>query len=271
MLHLIRPAAVAAALCATMAAAPAFAADGDKVAIKYKDLKIDFGSLHISVNLLGYELAGEGGGLVSSIMGAYELGNHLMVRAQTTFPLLGFLNDNGPFRAEAGISFHSFSIDVENENIQLSSRREGDMIHTESINVPALNRNSIGLDAGLMYRSNDVEVKSDGDNVVTRGYHLTAYAGLSTINASGYSIDAQGHGGFSNYRWINGGLDALFDITQTYDSDPDDAPGRFGGRLWGESIFGQDWGLSGRLEIGYMPGDMGFYIMASVGGGFHLF
>lgn len=239
---------------------------GERVGIQWKDMTVDFGNLHLSANLLGYELAAPDGGPISSLMGAFEFSDAFMVRGSAVFPMLGFLGaGDSPVRIEAGVSFHSTSLAVEMESLTLEQTESGDYVHTKSIQVPALNRNSIGVGAGLMFRNNGVETKVDGKDFEMRGTHLTAYVGVSSINAAGYALEAKGYGDFTNYRWTNGGADLLVDISQSYDKDPDEAPGRFGGRLWGETIFGRDMGLSARLEIGYMPGDMGFYLLASLG------
>jgi hypothetical protein len=239
---------------------------GERVSFEFKDMTIDFGNLHLSANLLGYELASPDGGPISGLMGAFEFGESFMVRGSAVFPMLGFLGaGDSPVRIEAGVSFHSTSVAMEMESVTLEQTESGDYRHTKSIKVPALNRNSLGVGAGLMFRNNGVETKVDGKDFQMRGTHLTAYVGVSSINAAGYALEAKGYGDFTNYRWTNGGLDLLVDVTQSYDKDPDDAPGRFGGRLWGETIFGRDMGLSARLEIGYMPGDMGFYLLAGLG------
>lgn|GEM_PF-3344598 len=267
-LQALRALALSTVLVPLAAGAAGPTPTGEKVNIQWKDATVDFGNLHISANLVGYELSSPDGGPVSSLMGAFELGDSLMVRGSAIFPMLGFLGaGESPVRIEAGVSFHTSSLKKEAESITLESHSDGDYVHTKSINVPVVNRNSYGLGAGLMFRNNGVETKVDGKNEDMRATHLTAYVGFSAINAAGYAIEAQGYGDFGSYRWLNGGLDLLVDITQSYDKDPDKDPGRFGGRLWAESILAQDWGISGRLEIGYMPGDMGFYLMASLGVG----
>lgn len=245
---------------------------GEKVRYGIKDVQTDFGRLHISANLLGYELSGDYDGLVTNLHGLFELGGALMVRAYTVFPFLGGVGSaKGPVRLEVGIGLHGTSIDVEIESVTLSQERIGDQIHTKSLPVPVLNRNSRGLGAGLMYRDNAVEVDVEERGRDTRGRFLTAYVGFSAINSAGYDLDIEGYSGsFFNYRWMSGGIDFLVDVIQEFGIEPSESANRFGGRLWTESIFGSVGGLSGRLEIGYMPGDTGFYFMAAIGGGIHL-
>lgn len=244
---------------------------GEKVGIDWKDATVDFGNLHVSANLLGYELSSPDGGPITSLMGAFELGDSFMVRGSVVSPMLGFLGaGKSPVRIEAGVSFHTSSLQKESESITIESHSDGDYVHTKSIDVPVVNRNSFGIGGGLMFRNNGVKTTVDGAKTEMRASHLTAYVGVSSINAAGYALEAKGYGDFSNYRWVTGGVDLLFDVIQSYDKDPDKDPGRFGGRLWAESILGQDWGLSGRLEIGYMPGDMGFYLLATLGIGLNL-
>lgn len=272
----VRPALFAAALLvATLPAAAAAAADpaptGAKVAYRWTEMSVDFGNLHLAANLLGYELAAPTGGPVSTLFGAFELSPHLMVKGVATLPLLGFIGaGESPFRLEAGLSFHGSRMDVEQETLVLEQTTDATHVRTKSMTVPVLNRNSVGVGGGLLFRRSGVESVVDGDERAMRASHLTLWAGVSTLNAAGYSLEAQGYGSFTNHRWTHAGLDLLFDVARTYDADPDADPSRFGGRLWAETIFGRTLGLSGRLEIGYMPGDSGWYMLASLGGGLNL-
>ncbi len=263
------------ALALALALAPASAAaqepTPEKVNVRITDQQIDYGNLHISFNVLGYQLSDPDAGFVTSLQGVFELGDALMVRAHLVTPLLfGVASSHAPVRLEAGAGFHRTTVDLEHESVTLESTRSGDMIHTKSVKIPVANRNSRGLGAGLILRDNPTEYEVDGDRFEGRSTHLTAYAGLSVLNSAGYSLDVEGYkASFFNYRWMNAGLDVLFDVVQSFDAEPDDA-GRFGARLWAESIFGKRAGLSGRLEIGYFPGETGFYMLASFGGGLHL-
>ncbi|MBL8785955.1 MAG: hypothetical protein JNJ59_13725 [Deltaproteobacteria bacterium] len=269
MRPLVTPLVLAAAvLCPTLA----HAADGEKVMVEMKDVQVDFGRLHLSVNLLGWEVSGAYDSLVTSVQGLFELNDHIFVRAHSTVPFLGFVgSSNGPVRLEAGVSFHSSKLEVEYESVTLESERSGDMIHTRSVQIPVPNKNSVGLGAGILYRDMRAEVTREDDEFLTRARHLTAYAGLSGLNSAGFEVKVEGYEtNFFNYRWFNGGLDVLFDIVQTFGVDPSKSAGRFGGRLWAESIFGPTAGLSGRLEVGYMPGETGWFFSASIGGGLHL-
>lgn len=245
---------------------------GEKVAIEFKDVKVDFGRLHISLNLLGWELGGAYDSLITSAQTVFELTDNFFVRGHTTVPFLGFVGSkNGPVRLEAGVSFHSSKLELEYESITLESHRSGDMIHTKSVQIPVPNKNSIGLGGGILYRDMRAEVEVEDNDVYSRARHLTVYAGLSALNSAGFDVKIEGYEtGFFNYRWFNGGLDVLFDLVQTFTVEPSDSAGRFGGRLWAESIFGPHGGLSGRLEIGYMPGETGWFFSASIGGGLHL-
>jgi hypothetical protein len=246
---------------------------GDKVRFRFKDITTDLGNLHIGVNLLGYQLSDPEGGLMSTVHALWELGEAFAVRVHAATPFLGALgSDEGPVRLEGGITLHRTTLDVETESVELERSQSGDTISTKYINVPVLNRNSLGLDAGVMYRDNAISTKIDGrEGVETRGRHLTLYAGIAAINSAGYDLDIEGYkSSFLNYRWMAAGVDALFDVVSSYGKDPDKDPGRFGGRLWAESVFGTSVGLSGRLEIGYFPGDAGFYLLASIGVGLNL-
>ncbi|MFO0744607.1 MAG: hypothetical protein U1F43_02900 [Myxococcota bacterium] len=263
-LALVAPAALAASSVAARAEDT-----GEKVEYHFTDATTDFGNLHLSANLLGYQLSSPGDGLVTTLNGIFELSQAFVVRAHAAFPfLVGVGSADGPVRLEGGIALHSTSFDVEMEQAEL----ERTDTQVKYINVPVVNRNSKGLGVGVIYRDNAVETKIGGkEGVDTRAQQLTLYAGLSTINSAGYSLSVKNHkGSFLNYRFVAAGLDALFDVVQSYGKKPDDAPGRFGGRLWAESIFGTTFGLSGRLEIGYFPGDTGFYLLASIGVGLNL-
>ncbi len=245
----------------------------DRVRINIKDVQTDFGNLHLSVNLLGYELGSNSDGVMSSVQGLFELGESFMVRAHAAFPFLGAVGSaKNPVRIEAGIGWHLTSFDVETEAVTLSQDYTGDYVNTKYVNVPVLNRNSRGLGVGLMYRDQEAGVTiADDDDVTTRSKALTAYLGFHFLNSAGYDLAVEGYdSSFFNYRWLNGGLDVLFDVVHDYNQEPTDDPNRFGGRVWAESIFGSVGGLSGRLEFGYMPGDVEWYFMASIGGGLHL-
>jgi hypothetical protein len=266
-------ATLSALLLAGALSSPASAAEtGEKVAIEMSDIKVDFGRLHLSLNIIGWELSGAYDALITSFQGLFELGDHMFVRGHMTMPFLGAVGSaKGPVRLEGGVSFHSSKLELEYESITVESERVGDMIHTKSVKIPVPNKNSIGLGAGLIYRDMRAEVDTGEDEVYTRARHLTVYAGLSTLNSAGYKVKIEGYEtGFFNYRWLNGGLDFLFDVVQTFGTDPSESANRFGGRLWAESIFGPTAGLSGRLEIGYLPGESGFFFAASIGGGLHL-
>ena len=249
------------------------AAAGDVVRYNVKDAQTDFGKLHLSVNLLGYEIGTNSDGIMSSVQGVFELGSALMVRAHAAFPFLGVVGSaKNPIRIESGFGLHMTSLDVENEQVTLSQDYSGDTVTTKWITVPVLNRNSRGLGVGLMYRDNVAGVTIlDREDIAVRSQALTAYAGFSFLNSAGYDLSVEGYqSSFFNYRWMNGGLDALFDIVHEFEREPSKDPSRFGGRLWAESIFGSTFGLSARLELGYMPGDSGWFFMASIGGGLHL-
>lgn len=262
-------AATLAALVTVSLVAPAALAD-EKVGVRFTDMTVDFGNLHLTANLLGYDLSTISGP-VSELMVAWELNESLMLRAQAVFPMFGFLGaGESPVRIEAGFSFHGTSLALEHESVTVESHREGDFIHSKSVTLPVFNRNSVGVGGGLLFRDNGLETEVEGRTRETRGQALTVYVGLSTMNAAGYTANVEGYGDFFNYRWLNAGLDLLVDLVQAYDLEPDDSPSRFGGRLWAETIFGQSVGVSGRLEIGIMPGDVGFYLLATLGVGLNL-
>lgn len=264
-------AAVLSSAAAIAFATPAFADEptGKQVRYRFKDATTNFGNLHLQLNIIGYQLSDPDGGLNTTVSGMFELGENMLVRAHAAFPfLIGVGPSSGPVRLEGGVGFHGTSLDVEEETVE-TGRTD---TQVQYIKVPVLNRNSRGLGVGVMYRDNLVSTAiGDDENAETRGKHLTLYGGFSFINSAGYDLEIEGKSSsFFNYRFLTGGLDVLFDVVQSYGAEPNEDPIRFGGRLWAESIFGTTFGLSGRLEIGYYPGDAGFYILASIGGGLNL-
>jgi hypothetical protein len=237
--------------------------------INAHEVDLDFGKLHLSANLFGYEFAEFGDGFNSSFHALFELGKSAAVRAHASVPLLfGLANGDGPLRFEAGALFHVTKDTREEESLVLSSRVVGDKLETKSVNVPVDHRTSTGLGAGVIYRNTVVEAQAVG---TTRSNHLTAYMGFSLIDARGGNVKVAGYEkGFFDFSWGASGLDFLYDVVQDYDAAPKGKPGKIGARLWSEVIMGNSAGPTARLDLGYMPGGTGLYLVLGIGGGLHL-
>ncbi len=250
--------------------APTAALAEDRVKLDVKEVDLDYGRLHITANLVGYEFAGRGDGFNSSAQGLLEFGDYASVRAHVSMPLLGVLaNKSGPFRAEAAVDFHTTKEEVKTETLVLESHITGDMLHTKSVEVPVQHKVSTGLAAGVIYR--DTPVSQDATDATPRSRHLTAILGVSMIDASGGDVKVEGYErSFFEQRWTTAGLDLLYDVVQDFDVTPGKTPGKFGGRLWAEAIMGRKFGPSARIDLGYMPGGTGLYFVIGIGGGFHL-
>jgi hypothetical protein len=250
--------------------APFEALAEDRVRLDVKEVDLDYGRLHIMANLVGYEFAGRGDGFNSSAHALFEVGDSMSVRAHVSMPLIGFLaNTSAPVRLEAAVDFHTTKNEVKTEQLVLDSEIKGEMLHTTSVNVPVQHKISTGLAAGVIYR--DTPVSQDADEATPRSRHLTAILGLQMIDASGGDVKVKGYNrSFFEHRWTVAGLDLLYDVVQDFDVSPSKAPGKFGGRLWAEVILGKKVGMSGRIDLGYMPGGTGLYFVIGLGGGFHL-
>lgn len=249
---------------------PAAADGGPTVAVRFEDRTTDFGRLHVNLALLGYQFSKPTGGLTSSASVVYDLHRRVAWRVHATTPLLLVAGgEHAPWRGEAMMQFWAKDThDKEQEYLHLSSQRRGDMIETESVNVPIVTRNKQGLGLGLIYNMGDAQVDIGGTSTIVTEHNLIAVAGMHTTSATGYRAAVQGYGKRSAYRWMSVGLDAMARALQTTDAPEPGA--RWGGRLWAEGIFFKPAGISTRLEVGKYPGHIGWVFGISVGGGFHM-
>lgn len=235
----------------------------------------EFGRLHVAAALLGYQLSSPDGGTVSTIGAFYELAPRLFVDGHATLPLLGFIGgDAAPYRLEAGaMLFVKDAFELEDEEIIISQTlatedRDGEKIFTKA---KMINRNRAGLEAKLMFAHATEKVPMAGSTSTQEvsSNALIAAIGIGAVGSTGFSVNVESHGKRSNYRWNAGGLDALVDLTRSYDTDPAEKGSRFGGRLWAETIWFRTLGMSARAEIGKYPGYAGWVLVASLGGSLH--
>lgn len=249
------------------------------VGVKIDSNVVDFGRLHLVLHPMVANLSRQS--LLGAAASAYlQLSDSLTVRGHAAIPYYGL--DNGPdatrwFRLEGAVSFLRTSDELESEEVILEydqqtktyryprSTVKTTTTHKKAVSVPALNRNSRGFGGGLLARSGVASVEIDGRDRETHGVHFTPFVGINALNAMGLAVDVDGFGKFSSNRWLAGGLDLMYDLYRRYDADPDESPGRFGFRLWTETIFGKAYGMAGRLEMGYLPGGTGMYLLAGVG------
>lgn len=270
----------ALALCTLgLLAGPALADEPKKVGevqISVDKHTTEFGRLHLSAALLGYQLSAPDGGPVSTFGAYFELAPRLIVHGHATLPLLGFAGgDDAPYRVEGGgFLIASNKLQVENEEVILSqtaatSSHDGEKVYAI---MPMVNRNRIGIDANLIFAHGSEKFdEADGTGkVTTRSTALMAAVGVGGIGSMGYEVSVGGHGKRANYRWNTGGLDVLVDLARSYDSEPMEKGSRFGGRLWAETLWFRHLGMSARAEIGKFPGHAGWLLVASLGGSLHL-
>lgn len=241
---------------------------GETTRVRVHGETIDYGHLHISANLLGYQLAKAGDGPISTLQVVQQFGDRLAARLSLTTPAAGFLYAGEvPVRVEAvALGFTTVETKLEKETVGVGA--EGDKQY--SIQMPVLNKNHGGAAAGLMYRYDFSRVPMAKGEADTQSTHLTAVVGYEVINASGIRGETEKFGKFQQDRWLHGGVDLLIDVVRGYDEEPSEDQGRFGGRLWMESMFGTKACLTGRLDLTYFPGGTGIVALASIGGGLHL-
>jgi hypothetical protein len=261
------------------------ATDGRRVKVDVTSMTTDFGRLHIVALPLSVNFSNQTS-LAGILSGHLELTPNVMVSATAMLPYLsidGKALDTRWFRFDVRASFLRRVVVEEAEQVTLSYNRMSNTYSfgrvqvretttsTEYVTVPAYNLNGQGINAGLMGRTGAAKAKFDRDfEETTYGKYLTAYLGIAALNAMGLSVNVDGYGGFKNYRWLTGGADILFDVVRSYDRTPSESRTRFGARLWTETIFARQFGLAGRLEIGYLPSGGGVYILAGFGGGLNL-
>lgn len=270
-----------ASTTAAAGAAPLIAAADEPQQVGEVDIHVDettteFGRLHLTAALLGYQLSAPDGGPVSTFGAFFELAPRLVVHGHATIPLLGFVGgDDAPYRLEGGVFLIGRNrLEVENEQVIISqslatSSQGGEKVYA---NMPVVNRNRVGLDANLIVAHGSEKFdEADGTGTMTsRSTSLMAAIGVGGIGSMGYTATVSGHGKRSNYRWNSGGLDLLVDLARSYDVDPPAQGSRFGGRLWAETIWFRHLGMSARAELGKYPGHAGWVLVAALGGALHL-
>ncbi len=243
---------------------------GEKVRGTIDETQTEFGKLHISAALLGYQLSAPSGGPVSTITGVYELTGRLFVRGGATLPLFGVVKgDAAPYRVEGAIHiWFKNKLELENEEIVISQNSEG----KKWVNHPIMNRNRLGPSLGIMYAHGGEKYPVGGPaNITGSSNALIAVLGWGGTNSAGFSATLDGYGKRSNYRWSTGGLDLLVDLKRSYDGmEPSEKGSRYGGRLWAETIWFPKAGMSARFEIGKYPAHSGWMLLAAIGGSLHI-
>jgi hypothetical protein len=239
-----------------------------EVEVKVDETTTEFGRLHLSAALLGYQLSAPDGGPVSTLGAYFELTSRLIVHGHATLPLLGFAGgDDAPYRLEGGgFLIARNKLDLENEEV-IISQSSGEKTY---VNMPVVNRNRVGLDANLIVAHGSAKVPNGTSEMSTRSTALIAAIGIGAIGSMGYDVRVSGHGKRSNYRWNTGGLDVLVDLTRSYAVEPTEKGSRFGGRLWAETLWFRHLGMSARAELGKYPGYSGWVLVAALGGSLHL-
>ena len=261
--------AIASITAPSLAAAQAQPEQIGTVSASVEEESTDLGKLHLSAALLGYQLSGPTGGPVSTVSATFELSDRMFVTGRATTPLFGFVQgDAPPFRLEGGIQlFAKDKLVRETEKVDLE-RRGDQRIY---VDMPLLNRNRAGLEALVMLQHGGAKVDTGGPaTMTTTSTALIAVVGISGVGATGYTTRIEGYGKRSNYRFNNGGLDVLIDVTRSYGVEPTEKGTRFGGRLWAETLWFRHLGMSARFELGKYPAYSGWVLVASVGGSLHL-
>lgn len=243
---------------------------GETVKGTIDEQQTEFGKLHITAALLGYQLSAPSGGPVSTLSGVFELQSRIFVRASATLPLFGVVKgDAAPYRLEGGIHlWFKNKLELENEEIVISQTSE----KKEWVNHPIMNRNRLGLNGGLMYAHGGEKYEAGGTSSMTSTSNaLMAVVGYGGTNSAGFSATLDGYGKRTNYRWMAFSLEALIDLKRTYDGTaPTDKGSRFGGRLWAETLWFPKVGMSARLEVGKYPAHAGWMLVAAIGGSLHM-
>jgi hypothetical protein len=233
-----------------------------KVGVTIDEQTPELGRLHLT-GLAGYQLSSPAGAVVLNASGTFQLLDRVFVRGGIT---LGVSGDYKPLRVEAGVMLFAVSkLQVENERIDLEAKG-GQITY---VNVPVRNRNRGGLGVSLMTAHGGEKYESGGMKVSESTTALMAAIGINAIGSTGLVTTVEGYGKRSNYRWNAGGLEALIDLTRSYDMEPDAKGSRFGGRLWAETIWFKEIGMAARIELAKYPGFAGWLLLASLGVGVH--
>lgn len=242
---------------------------GEQVTGTIDEQQTEFGKLHLSAALLGYQLSAPSGGPVSTLTGVFELQSRIFIRASATLPLFGVVKgDAAPYRLEGDIHlWFKNKLEVENEEIVISQNSAG----KQFINHPILNRNRLGPHAGLMYAHGGEKFDVGTSSMTSTSDAIMGVIGWGATNSAGFSATLDGYGKRSNYRWSAGGLDLLVDLKRSYDGmEPTEKGSRFGGRLWADTLWFPKVGMSARLELGKYPAHSGWVLLAAIGGSLHL-
>ena len=241
-----------------------------EVGVSVEETTTDFGRLHLSAALLGYQLSSPDGGPVSTFGAFFELQERLVVHGHATLPLLGVVGgDTPPYRLEGGVMFFVKNArELEDEEVVLAQ----DSQSKTYAKMPMINHNRGGVSAQLMYAHGSEKLpEADGTGTMTTSSNaLLAAVGIGAIGSTGFTVDVDGWGKRANFRWNAGGLDLLVDVARSYDTEPAEKGSRFGGRLWAETLWFRHLGMSARAEIGKYPGHAGWVLVASLGGSLHL-
>ena len=263
---------IVVALTASAAADPAEPAGTVGVTIEEQTTR--FGHLHVAAGLLGYQLSSTSSP-VSTVSAVLELGR-ISFAGYATVPLLGVIGASiKPFRVEGQLRLtFKDAMEVERADVDLKTTVEQDKEHyretTTFVKIPTLHRNRYTLDASVMYAHGAEKITNATKETTTASDALIGVVGYGVVDSSGYRLSIEGHGKRTDYRWTNGGLDLLVDLTRKYDLSPDAKGTRFGGRFWAEMLLGESSGLTARVEVGRYPAYSGWLLVASVGGSLHL-
>ena len=245
---------------------------GETTAVSYDESVTEFGRLHLAAQVLGYQYSKPAAGLVATLSVVFELRPRFFLTARATLPIYGLNTNNAaPRRLEAGVVLvFKNQLQVEMDHVTLKQTQKDHIDYDTFVNVPHANRSRAALEAAILAvhggaRFTDVT----GAVVDTQTMALVAAVGINAMDTHGYVTSVEKYGKLRSFLWTTGGLDFLYDLTRTYDVEPTDKGRKYGGRIWGETMFGRHVGVATRLELGKYPGQMGWMFLASVGGSLH--
>lgn len=245
---------------------------GETTAVSYDESTTEFGRLHLAAQVLGYQFSKPTGGLVAAASAVFELHPRLFLNARVAVPIPG-LNDRdaAPFRLEGGIQIIAMNkLEVEYDHVTLKQERTGNLINETFVKVPHLNRKRGGLEASILVARGGAKFDNAGVTIETTTSALIGAVGVNAMDTHGYVTSLENVGKLKSFLWTNGGLDLLVDLTRSYEIEPDDKGRRFGGRIWGETLFRRHLGIATRIELGKYPGQAGWIFLVGVGGALHL-